>query len=1678
MQRKLFLSSRSRILLQIPILALILAFAGWGSNAFGQTVTTDKADYYPGEYVTISGTGWYPGSTVTLVIEHFLDGHPDETLYALVGEDKTFSTSEYLIGPDEFTEFFSLTATGLNADGELVSQNTYFTDSPKIASVEIGPQQGILSPGTAGSVTFTITVYRATSNASFDANVCIYPSFPTGITYSFSPASDGPAGNQEGILSFATGQASQSGILTVYNDGSVTNGSWSFAVKTYAFPDNLNTIHSCSNPTGDNATALIDGELKIGLKPAIICIDDVVQDTDPGLCSAVVNYNITAEGDPIPDFTFVFEGASTGSGSGTGTGEMFNKGTTFVSVTASNGIGDPDVCEFEVIVQDGEVPKLTTPANDLTVPCNGSGNLAELDNWLTTHGGAIATDNCDTELTWSHNFTELSDLCGATGFAKVVFTATDDDDNSITTSATFTIEDKTPPVIETQSSSKTVECDGHGNIEELTEWLDQHGGAVASDVCGGVKWSHDLIALSDDCGATGSADVTFIATDDCENWSFTEATFTIVDKTPPVIGTESSNKTVECDGSGNTDELEAWLLSNGGATATDVCGGVTWSHNFTSLSDDCGATGSAEVTFTAMDDCGNTSTTIATFTIEDTTPPVIGTVAVDQTVECDGAGNAADLAEWLESNGGADATDVCGGVTWSNDFTELSDGCGATGSVLVTFTATDDCGNPTTTQATFTIEDTTPPVIGTVAVDQTVECDGAGNAADLAEWLESNGGADATDVCGGVTWSNDFTELSDGCGATGSVLVTFTATDDCGNPTTTQATFTIEDTTPPVIGTVAVDQTVECDGAGNAADLAEWLESNGGADATDVCGGVAWSNDFTGLSDGCGATGSVLVTFTATDDCGNPTTTQATFTIEDTTPPVIGTVAIDQTVECDGSGNNVELKSWLLSNGGAFATDVCGGVTWSNDFTELSDGCGATGSVLVTFTATDDCGNPTTTQATFTIEDTTPPVIGTVAVDQTVECDGAGNAADLAEWLESNGGADGTDACGGVTWSNDFVELTDECGATGSALVTFTATDDCGKASTTTATFTIVDTKAPIVSSPVSCGGSTTLETEPGECSLIAETNLDVTANDACSGLVVPTWTITGASGSLSGTGSLAGVVFKPGTSTVTWTALDDCGNSSTCVFDVLVKIATKTTVGVSGPYALFMDKITFFADVVTNCTGFPLRGTVEFFLDGDPLLPIGTASVFEIPTGEPGAPFTVRATLIHQLIEYPKLSNPDDPDSAVPYNVTAEFTPDPVESPYYLPSDDLDGKPLTIRPRKATPFDASGFYTGDEIAWTTGPNSSTGTLTMTALIKDAIPGGDVRGARVTFYLVNGSSRTPIPSAQHLPVNLIDMTDGSVGTASAIVQLNIGNATSQTYQIAVGISRAYYNNPFDAEAIAFVTVVKPGIGGRIFGDGELCTTGSAGLIKSAPGTSTSFYFDVNYNKSLSNPQGKVTLWIQSMYNASGILDRNADDSPHSYIITSNAIALLSIKGLTAQFSSKANLVEQLSDGSLVNVDGGATLQLSMIKGIPGQLGITFSRKAGGMWYSSKWENGKTVLMTTCSGEILVQTKSGELSDPIIGDPGLIEGVTAITAFPNPSSGPVTLKLILSESSNTTIDILSSTGQVVQRAWDGFVKGGQYKYVELETNLAKGLYFIQMRTGKEIKTVRLVVSNTF
>ena len=136
---------------------------------------------------------------------------------------------------------------------------------------------------------------------------------------------------------------------------------------------------------------------------------------------------------------------------------------------------------------------------------------------------------------------------------------------------------------------------------------------------------------------------------------------------------------------------------------------------------------------------------------------------------------------------------------------------------------------------------------------------------------------------------------------------------------------------------------------------------------------MSWTHTYAGLSDGCGLTGSATVTFTATDACGNVATTTAMISIEDNVSPVMQASARDTTITCTTSNQPAEIQLWLDNHGGARAADGCSGITWTHNYSTLSDGCGLSGMAYVIFTATDQCDNTSTTSASFVIEDTLAP---------------------------------------------------------------------------------------------------------------------------------------------------------------------------------------------------------------------------------------------------------------------------------------------------------------------------------------------------------------------------------------------------------------------------------------------------------------------------------------------------------------------------------------------------------------------------------------------------------------------------------------------------------------------------------------------------------------------------------
>ncbi len=776
--------------------------------------------------------------------------------------------------------------------------------------------------------------------------------------------------------------------------------------------------------------------------------------------------------------------------------------------TFTDDCGNATDIKQKIIVNDTVKPEIILPvpdaASDCSLPMSSKDQFYAWVQGIKVNAPLYAKDSCDLNVTANTGgsvLTTLPDGC-ANGSYDVEFVFEDACGNVVKDTATYTISDNAGPVVGMARDSVISTCDPVKINSALSTWLGAFGYSTGSDGCSGI-WTktYKINGVTLDATGVGNAlnaslnnsicrdtlgvfsvsglvDVEFVYMDSCMNTSSTFGVFMVRDIFGPEFTTVPQDMKVECDGAGNLVELNNWLSNNGNGVATDSCSAVTWSNVQISSVNGCGMTDTLTYQFVVSDKCGNSNSASAKFIIEDTTGPNITVAPIDTMFQCDGAGNGAQIGMWLNSNGNGTATDDCGGVLspWANNYTGLSDDCGATGSAVVQFTVEDACGNQTSVSATVGIIDTVPPIIITMAQDTTTECDGSGNMAELNAWLANNGGATASDLCSGpnVIWTNNFTSLSDMCGQTGIANVTFTASDSCGNQVMTMATFKIEDTTAPTFSVLGNDITVECDGAGNMADFNNWIDSNAGATAVDDCGGVSMDTTFVSETLNCGNTKVLKYRFTATDDCGNQNSFEKDFTIVDTTPPVFANVPADITIDCDMS---VPIPSGLM---GVTATDLCDGVSVAVITNQIfvAGACPIIGVYTNSWTATDACGNSNTALQTITVQDITAPVI-TGATDMMEPCDGgnADNQPKLDSWIGANAGATATDACdAGPTWS--FSYETSE-GVTGmgstpafypsitagvcnwAVTVTFEASDACGNKSTTEAAFRLTDNTAP-----------------------------------------------------------------------------------------------------------------------------------------------------------------------------------------------------------------------------------------------------------------------------------------------------------------------------------------------------------------------------------------------------------------------------------------------------------------------------------------------------------------------------------------------------------------------------------------------------------------------------------------
>ncbi len=539
----------------------------------------------------------------------------------------------------------------------------------------------------------------------------------------------------------------------------------------------------------------------------------------------------------------------------------------------------------------------------------------------------IAIDNCDASVSVIMIGETIEDeFCEGTYKILRRWRAADVCGNSIEKNQVFKVKDTTDPEWVNFPEVITVECGG----------IPAQSAPQATDNCS----SDVTVTLVEETEEVGICPIAYkvhrkwLATDECGNTTTKTETIRVRDRTTPLLLSVANNLVIDCADADPDATMVAWIASNGGATASDNCGDLTWFHDCPKFDIVCGA--SVAVTFTAIDGCGNQVVTNANISVVDNTTPTWTTAngSLDITVAC---GDATIIAVTPI------ATDNCGEVT----VTQVSDtttpgACAGSAERVIIWSATDDCGNTAANfTTTITVSDETAPILVGVPDDVKINCSQVVDAATVT----------ATDACDiGIIVAFEEFEEDRTCANNYTLVRRWTATDACGNTTSAEQEIIVADAEAPTILGVPTNATVEC---GSIPTVPTNITATDNCDANIV---IAFEE--TESTGGCA--GNIITrTWTAIDACNNTSSLTQIITVEDTTPPTL-TCPTDVSQQITGScivvGRiNLELPT---------ATDNCDtdiSVTSSDDMS----GDFPTGTTTITLSATDDCNN--TTNCTFNV---------------------------------------------------------------------------------------------------------------------------------------------------------------------------------------------------------------------------------------------------------------------------------------------------------------------------------------------------------------------------------------------------------------------------------------------------------------------------------------------------------------------------------------------------------------------------------------------------------------------------------------------------------------------------------------------------------------------------------------
>jgi gliding motility-associated-like protein len=582
------------------------------------------------------------------------------------------------------------------------------------------------------------------------------------------------------------------------------------------------------------------------------------------------------------------------------------------------------------------------------------------------------------------------------------------------------------------------------------------------------------------------------------------------------------------------------------------------------------ALGSHTVTLTVTQNGQSASCSFLVTVVDDTPPTIVGCPATTMTVNVPAASCSA-VVTWDPPT----LTNTCSGSVINQTSGPASGSVFPIGQTIITYAATDASGNIATCSFMVDVKDATGPTI-TCIQDIAIEA-----TSGLCGAVVTYPVPTAIDNCGTVTVSRIAGPASGSVFPVGTTVVRHRASDNAVPPNTTDCFFwvTVFDATAPSFTTCS-DITANASPTSCAAVVNYALPTVNEPCTTCATGSVP--NGYTALGTYQGRSYYYRTTNSTWQAANNAAIAAGGHLA------VIRDAAhnawLRSTVDAAGGTNQsywVALNdaategSWRWTNGAPVSffnwdsnepnsnggnedyTIVKANGKWNDEkntssvrsVIEVEASCftpvltsgavtasGAAfpvGTSTVTYASTDAAGNTSTCSFTITVTDDTPPTI-TCPTNVTVNAvvNGCGAVVNYTAPV-------GIDNCAGATTIRTAGPANGSTFPLGATTVTHTVTDAAGLTASCSFQVIVVDNIAPTI---IGCPGNITRNiTNMATCARAVSWNAP-TVSDNCSGV-----TITQTAGQASGS------QFTQGVHTVTYTATDGAGNTSTCSFTVTI---------------------------------------------------------------------------------------------------------------------------------------------------------------------------------------------------------------------------------------------------------------------------------------------------------------------------------------------------------------------------------------------------------------------------------------------------------------------------------------------------------------------------------------------